>query len=560
MKVLIADDSKMNRLSLGTMLGKDGHTVVQAEDGKQAVALFEREQPDLVIMDLMMPEMDGCQATELIKQQTGSRFVPVIFLTSSATDEDLAQCIVRGGDDFLAKPCHRTILNAKIATWKRVCDLHTTVTAQKNELEAYHVQFLHEQEVASSIRDKVLEGGYLDQFGIKHHLAPAETIGGDLILVAAHPAGILHFMIGDFTGHGLSAAIGAMPVADIFYRMTQRGFRLRDILVELNRKLKRTLPTGLFCAASLIELDAQRSTAAVWNGGLPDMLVFAPGAGCRLQIPSQHPPLGVLDDSDLQTGFQEISIEPGDRIYLSSDGITEACNPAGVMFGESRFIECLNHNRHPDRLFDEILADLASFTLGSIQQDDVTLVELPCDLIMARLQAPDTTATPPRHPWPIDWRMELILTPDAVRAVDPLPELVQMLNQMPGVPRHKERLCMILAELVTNAVDHGLLGLKSSLKNSPDGFEAYYRERDARLADLRDGHVKIALTHTPLNGGSKLTIRIEDSGPGFDFTRQDADLAVNSTVAGRGIFLLRSLCQEITFHGNGNCVEAVYVW
>jgi CheY-like chemotaxis protein len=285
MKILIADDTIVSRRILETLLGKDGHTVVLAEDGKQAVALFEQEQPDLVIMDLMMPEMDGYQATKLIKQQTGSRFVPVIFLTAVTNEDVLAKCIAHGGDDFLTKPYNHTILRAKIAAWERIQNLHATVTAQKDELEGHHARFLHEQDVASTIRNNVLGGGCLDQIGINYHLAPAATLSGDLILAATHPTGVLHLMIGDFTGHGLSAAIGALPVADIFYRMTERGFTLRDILIKLNRKLKRTLPTGLFCAASLVELDARRGSAAIWNGGLPDVLVFNSGAGCRLQSP-----------------------------------------------------------------------------------------------------------------------------------------------------------------------------------------------------------------------------------------------------------------------------------
>ncbi len=558
MKILVADDTIVNRRILEAMLGKDGHTVVLAEDGKQAVALFEQEQPDLIIMDIMMPEMDGYQATKLIKQRTGSRFVPVMFLTAVTDGKDLAACITQGGDDFLTKPYNHTILRAKIAAWERIHDLHATVMAQKEELEDHHARFLHEQDVASLIRNNVLRGGCLDEIGIKYHLTPAATLSGDLILAATHPTGVLHLMIGDFTGHGLSAAIGALPVADIFHRMTERGFTLRDILIELNRKLKRTLPTGLFCAASLVELDARRGSAAIWNGGLPDVLVFNSGAGCRLRITSQHPPLGVLDEAELHTGMQEVSLEPGDRLYLYSDGVIEACNTTGGQFGESRLIEGLTNNREPDRLFDEILASLASFIAGSVQQDDVTLVELPCDLVTARLLAPKLNALP-QHAWPLEWQMEVTLPPSAVRAVDPVPELLQILNHVPGLPRHKERLFVVLAELVTNAIDHGLLGLDSSLKHLPEGFDAYYRERETRLAELRDGHLRIALTHAPLNGGSQLTIRIEDSGPGFDFTRPPVDLAANGMVAGRGIALLRSLCQKISFHGKGNCVEAVYV-
>lgn len=558
MKILLADDSTITRLPVEAMLRKDGHHVVSAEDGEQAVALFEREQPDLVILDIMMPVMDGYQAAALIKQRTGTRFVPVIFLTASADAGDLAQCIVRGGDDFLTKPCHRTILKAKIAAWKRVHDLHATVTAQINELEAYRAQSLHEQEVAGTIRNNALAAGCMDRFGIKYRLTPAETLGGDVLLAAAHPGGSLHVMIGDFTGHGLSAAIGALPVADIFYRMTERGFGMRDIVVEINRKLRRTLPVGLYCAAILMELEARRGHACVWNGGLPDGLVVNPRTGCRLRIPSQHPPLGILEETELGIGMQEIPLEPGDRIYLYSDGVIETCDPAGRLYGEARLVDCLRNNQNPNRLFDEILADLASFAAGSVQQDDVTLMEIPCDVVTARLQAPDPLAIY-EHPWPLEWRMELILTPDAIRAVDPVPELLQMLNQVPGLPRHKERVFMVLAELTTNAIDHGLLGLDSSLKNSLEGLDAYYRQRDTRLAALRDGYVRIAVAHVPLDNGSKVTFRVEDSGPGFDLARRVTDLAENRTVAGRGIPLLRSLCQEVTFHGVGNCVEAVFI-
>lgn len=558
MKILIADDSTINRLPVEAMLRKDGHHVVSAEDGEQAVALFEREQPDLVILDIMMPVMDGYQAAAWIKQRTGARFVPVIFLTASADAGDLAQCIVHGGDDFLTKPCHRAILKAKLAAWKRVHDLHATVTAQNTELEAYRAQSLHEQEVAGAIRNNVLAADCLDQFGIKYRLTPAETLGGDVLLAAAHPGGFLHVMIGDFTGHGLSAAIGALPVADIFHRMTERGFGMGDIVVEINRKLRGTLPVGLYCAAILMELDARRGHAFVWNGGLPDALVFNPQAGCRLRIPSQHPPLGILEETELGTGMQEIPLEAGDRIYLYSDGVIETCDPTGSLYGESRLIDCLRNNQNPNQLFDDILADLASFAAGSVQQDDVTLMELPWDAVTTRLQAPDPLALLP-HPWPLEWRMELILTPDAIRAVDPVPELLQMLNHVPGLPRHKERVFMVLAELTTNAIDHGLLGLDSSLKSSWEGLDAYYRQRDTRLAALRDGHVQIAVAHVPLDNGSKVTLRVEDSGPGFDIAQRVTDLAENQTVAGRGIPLLRSLCHEVTFHGVGNCVEAVLI-
>jgi CheY-like chemotaxis protein len=93
MKILVADDTDVNRQILQMQLCKDGHSVVLVADGKQAVNQFEKEQPDLILMDLMMPEMDGKEATSLIKQQSHSRFVPVIFLTAMTDERGLAECL-----------------------------------------------------------------------------------------------------------------------------------------------------------------------------------------------------------------------------------------------------------------------------------------------------------------------------------------------------------------------------------------------------------------------------------------------------------------------------------
>ena len=122
--VLIADDDRINRMVLHAMLQKDGHTVYVAENGQEAVTLFEQHQPDLVLMDVMMPYMDGYEATSRIKALTGERFVPVIFLTAMTDAQALVHCVECGGDDFLHKPYKHAILKAKIAALERVRQLY----------------------------------------------------------------------------------------------------------------------------------------------------------------------------------------------------------------------------------------------------------------------------------------------------------------------------------------------------------------------------------------------------------------------------------------------------
>ncbi len=559
MKVLVADDTYVNRQILQTLLRKDGHSVVLAENGKQAVAQFETEQPDLIIMDLMMPEMDGKEATSLIKQRSGARFVPVIFLTAVTDEKGLTECLASGGDDVLTKPYRLPLLRAKLSAWCRVQELHTRALEQKQELEAYRDRSLHEIDVANEIRTRILATPCMERMGINYHVAPAAILGGDLVLAGTTPGGLFHVFLGDFTGHGLSSAIGALPLADVFYRMTERGHALQDILREINRKLNRTMPVGLFCAASAIEINPVRRRIAVWNGGLPPVLMVNPSVGVRMQWASQHPPLGVQHDREFSSDLEEHEIQAGDRMMLYTDGVIEARSPSGELFGEARVHDSVKQGQATDCAFKDLVAALVAFSGGDAQEDDITLVDVPCDRVIESAAAqirPDLTKPSRALPWHIDVR----LGPDAMRTEDPLLDLMELVSLLPGLARHRERFFTVLTELISNAIDHGVLGIQSNLKMSPDGFDAYYQERDRRLAAVQDGYVKISLTHAPSANGAQLIVRVEDSGAGFDAIHPAVPLSSNDKMFGRGLALVRALCQKVTFHGAGNCVEAIYSW
>jgi signal transduction histidine kinase len=137
---------------------------------------------------------------------------------------------------------------------------------------------------------------------------------------------------------------------------------------------------------------------------------------------------------------------------------------------------------------------------------------------------------------------------------------MQMLMEFQGFDAHRESLYVVLAELFTNALEHGLLGLDPTLKHTPQGFSAYYAMREQRLAILDEGGIKVAVTHMPQETGGKLILWVEDTGPGFDYQRHALHLTHSTTHSGRGLPLVRSLCQELVYHGTGNCVEAIYVW
>ena len=127
----------------------------------------------------------------------------------------------------------------------------------------------NEQAITKKIFDNIVHAGCLNDAHIDFLLSPKSAFNGDVLLAARKPNSDMHVLLGDFTGHGLPAAIGALPTATIFYAMTAKGFGLLEVLTEINAKLSTILPTGRFCAAAMFAVSRTDQTLHIWNGGLP---------------------------------------------------------------------------------------------------------------------------------------------------------------------------------------------------------------------------------------------------------------------------------------------------
>ena len=566
MKILIVDDDRINSTILNRLLGREGHQIIIAHNGRDGVDMYAEEQPDLVLMDIRMPEMNGYEAAREIKRISSGRFVPIIFLTAVTDEEGLAQCVDAGGDDFLTKPFNRTILQAKIDAMERIRLLHAELSEQKEQLERHQEQIRQELEVGKHLFSNiVLAGNLLDAPCLRHWTAPMSLFNGDLLVASYNPAGSLHIMLGDFTGHGLSAAVGALPLSEIFYDMTAQGFSIGDLAEEMNAKLLSVMPTRMFCAACLIEVDHRQQSLMVWNGGLPDILLTDGSGRVVRRFVSNHLPLGVTRMTREDRKLEIVEMKPGYRVFLYSDGLTEASDARGDMYGVDRLERHFAEGRPPERLFDEILTSLKAFRGDAQQSDDISLLEIQCDRTGEEPADGRTTSASQVIP-PAPWRLSFSFGADILRSVDPLPTVINSVMNIQAPQGHRERIYTILAELYSNALDHGILGLDTRTKKTPEGFLRYYSQREERLAALKNGEIRLSLSHVPSDPeksefrGGALHIQMEDSGPGFDHNLVHSQLEGNVGHGGRGIALVRSLCAMLVYHGRGNHAEAIYRW
>jgi len=552
--ILVVDDDISNRTILCALLKESSYHVIEAENGKQAVQAVEDNHIDIIILDVLMPVMDGYEAAKTIKARQ-NYFIPIIFLTSLTDEDSLVKCIDSGGDDFLTKPYSHVLLISKINSMLRIASLYKKIEDKNNEIHEINMQVQQEMVVTKKLFKKITRNDLRGvNTGLRYSMSPMSMFNGDLILTEKNQTSGLDVLIADFTGHGLSAAIGALPVSDVFHTMTRKCFAFTDVLAEANTKLVDLLPTHMFMAAGLISIDRSNNVLSVLNAGLPDIYLYRNGEIIRT-FKSRNLPLGISQTNSSQFDVEMEPLEYGDRLIAATDGIMEASNPQGERLGLHRLLKIFNNNTKSEKLFESILADCEQFCEGAEQTDDITLLEI-CHL--EKVEYTSDAAFVKEHRQASDWSMEFSLDIKSLRQFDVLPYIMQAVNQLQPLQSGRTSLHTVLTEMYVNALDHGVLKLDSSMKNTPQGYMAFYKEKQKRLDEMEQGHIQISLRHE-LNGndGGRLSLHIIDSGEGYNFRNPQTS---KNQFSGRGLKLASSLCTELKVLGKGNSVMAYYDW
>ena len=548
MNILIVDDDKTNILVLSSMLKKEGYYVLEANNGLEAINIFRSHIVDLVLMDVMMPEMDGYQAAKEIKQINKDRFIPVIFLTAITEDKALAKCVESGGDDFLTKPYNRIILRSKIDALSRIQELYSTLQEQRNKLKQLNTTIENDIQLATHVYKSLIKSNSLPVEIFNTWLSPVSAFNGDIVLVSHTLSGGYHMMLGDFTGHGMAAALGTIPVYDIFHGMTRRGYKIVDIFTEINQKLQLLLPTGYFCAAAFASIDNSGQRLNVVNAGLPPIIITTDNKITLVE--SKHLPLGIADVKEMDINFDIIDITTPTKVYIYSDGLIESKNNHGELFGRERLEKIIING---DDVASDIKTQLNIFTSGDEQEDDISFVEV--SLPFKSIQNNNDI-----NKQNYNWKQSYTFDANSLICVDPVMKILDgiMNNNIPD--SHKDRVYTIVTELFNNSLEHGLLELDSNLKSTPEGFSEYYLQRTKRLDGLDNGTISVTIENNKLKNGGILNFEFHDTGQGFDYIKFLEGNAVTNIYSGRGIMLVKSICNKIEYSDNGRSVYAEYIW
>jgi len=307
------------------------------------------------------------------------------------------------------------------------------------------------------------------------------------------------------------------------------------------------LPDYMFCCATILELNPLGDSVQIWMGGLPDAYLVAQDGSIKETICSRNMPLGVEHNEKFNKGFEVKQLSAGESFVFFTDGIIEAENPGGEFFEEERLLNCFSKGiKDP---FSGILSQLEDFIQGAEQRDDISLVEVKSGpvVIKQNKKIPELKGYEG-----IYWQMNCDLGVEDIQRSNPVEEIMSVLGAQTLLRPNKDVIGLLLAELYSNALEHGLLDLSSDLKRSEDGFAEYYQLRQERIAALSDAHIKI---HCELLFEEETVLRIKlmDSVKGFEFESiLDSD---HEDSFGRGISLIDKVCKRVEYSNKGCTVE-----
>ncbi|GAB6039456.1 PP2C family protein-serine/threonine phosphatase [Endothiovibrio diazotrophicus] len=375
--ILIALDDARERAALRRILGKEGYEFFECPSSELREGVGRRK-PCIVLLDVVAASANGCRLLKRAASDDPERGRnSVLILADHEDEEGMALCARCGADDFVLRPLNPTAIRTKVATLVRDRKMEMTLREQHRQLEFHRAVLQREYQIAENIFNSVAGNRRFEAPNIHYFLQPQSVASGDLVLVGQKPNGDQRVLLGDFTGHGLTAAIGALPVSDIFQNMTTMGFPIEDMVTVMNRKLKELLPTGLFLAMAVVEFNTVRMGVTVWNGGLPDILVRS-GDGEIRRVPSSNLPLAVMPGDGMGKELERVPVSQGDRVYLYSDGLIEAEDLEPRMFGQER-LEALIREGLAVGMVEHIRQTVSRHIGYAEQRDDITFIELVCD-------------------------------------------------------------------------------------------------------------------------------------------------------------------------------------
>jgi phosphoserine phosphatase RsbU/P len=371
--ILVVDDSPVNIQVLVRTLDGTGHRILVATNGRSAIEIAQRTHPDLILLDVMMPDMDGFDVCRKIKADSVTRDIAVIFLSALGEVEDKVAGLHLGAVDYITKPIQAEEVLARVSNHLAVRRLEREVRKNRDELE-------RELASAAEMQRLILPRPLPAANGLRFdaHYETSRHVGGDyydVVRISDEEFGIL---ISDVSGHGAPSAIVMAMIRATFHAFPGPGADPAAVLRFINQQFRFMWGSAMMATALYVVVNPKSlRMRGACCGHLPPILVR--GGDVRLLQCEATRPMLLMDLESIPSS--EFALERGDRVLFYTDGITECEDPSENMYEIQGLMQALRLgiSRAPEALLDFLTADLNRFSHGRELTDDRTLLLMSID-------------------------------------------------------------------------------------------------------------------------------------------------------------------------------------
>lgn len=371
--ILLVDDSPANLRLLSQILGERGYGVRAATSGPRALASIELTPPDLILLDIRMPEMDGYQVCQQLKANPRTADIPILFISALDEIQDKMRAFSIGAVDYITKPFQLEEVMARVET-------HLALRRLQRNLQSANQRMAQELALAAQVQASFMQRALPQTPGwqLAVALAPARTTSGDFYDVIRLPTGKIGLLIADVVDKGVGAALYMAMSCALLRAYTGEHPDHPDLACQaVNARLLEYATADQFVTLFLGVLDPQSGVLVYSNAGHnPPILLRAAEPEQVTLLRNTGMPLGVAESALWPA--RQVQMASGDVLVMYTDGVTDAEDVDGSWYELSRLEAVVKRSRGgtAQAVRDAILADVQRFTRDAVQADDMALVVL----------------------------------------------------------------------------------------------------------------------------------------------------------------------------------------
>ena len=409
--ILAVDDTPANLQVLTGMLKGRGYKVRPVPSGQLALLAAKKTPPDLILLDINMPEMNGYEVCRQLKADETLRGIPVIFISALNENLDKVNAFATGGVDYITKPFQMEELYARVETHLKIRRLQIDLQQSNARLERANVRMSNDLQAAARIQKTFLPRATpkVRDMDFAWCYRPCDELAGDGLNIIPLGGGRVALYILDVSGHGVCSALLSVTLSRLMSPPSDPSSILvrshetpnspeltppAEVADHLNRLFPFDPLTQQFATLVYGILDGSTGEFCYVSAGHPGP-IHVPAGGIPAVVTSPGFPIGVADETYCECS---VTLGPGDRLYLYSDGLPDAMDATGERFGDARLLEFIRASgaRPLGNGISSLLEEIGRWRGTAVAQDDVSIlaVELAPTIGNRRASAPTQRTLP----------------------------------------------------------------------------------------------------------------------------------------------------------------------